>query len=420
MVPSDLKGRPGPVLTLSLGATAVAAVAGGEADGRSETPTVAVVESGRLRVGRAAMALADADPGGAIADALSRLGQPGPVVIDGHPVDPVDLAAAILAEVAEGARLRQGRPNQVELVHPARWSELQIAAMFEAARRAGLPDVTAVPSPIAVARHCLSGRRARDEVLVGVIDVGASTSTSVVRLAGGTDRAGDEMLGVPLAQERVGGDRFDDVLSDVVSARCSAAIREGLQSGGEGWPEAAIALRRAVRGGREALSGTPQWSVAVPTPAGQVPVVLNHVDVVERLRPEVAAVVAQFRRTLATAGVSVRELNRLVLTGAASRTPGVHAGVAEALPDIELSWSEGPPTSNPPERPPSPSPPFRAPPFPPSPAVPSMPVPPTTAAPAQVHRGAGAPPPRWALIVILVSALLVIASAAAILVVTLD
>lgn len=156
-------------------------------------------DEGRLRPARS-----DDDPGRVLADPLARLGGPVPVVIDRFPVTPEALAVAAIDRAVQEATTRWGQPSALLLAIPARWARRQRQALAEAAAEAGWPEARILPAAVVAARQL--GSRG----LVGVVEVGPATETSVVRLTG--DRG--DIVGVPLRDADLGAGRFDELVAE--------------------------------------------------------------------------------------------------------------------------------------------------------------------------------------------------------------
>jgi hypothetical protein len=106
----------------------------------------------------------------------------------------VDLVAAVLARVGgEARRVAGGASTSVVLTHPAVWGGTRLAALADAAARAGLGAVELVAEPVAAAAYFATvlGRQFPEGRCLVVYDLGAGTfDVSVVRAA----RAGFEVV----------------------------------------------------------------------------------------------------------------------------------------------------------------------------------------------------------------------------------
>jgi molecular chaperone DnaK (HSP70) len=90
-----------------------------------------------------------------------------------------DAIAAVLHRVLRTAlgQLGGARPDRVNLTHPAHWGTSRRRLLAEAARRAGLGEVTMIPEPIAAATHygSLSARSLPAGSSLAVYDLGGGT-----------------------------------------------------------------------------------------------------------------------------------------------------------------------------------------------------------------------------------------------------
>ncbi|MFD6452074.1 Hsp70 family protein, partial [Nocardia sp. NPDC060220] len=139
-------------------------------------------------------------------DYVSRVGDPVDLLAeDGSTHDAADLvAAATRALIAELSGVATEVPTTVAC-YPAWWPEHTVEAARSALARAGLPEVTLVPEPLAaVRRYEIEHGQLEDGALV-VYDLGASGSTVSVLRTG--EQAG--LLGTPVHSTAIAGSEFD-------------------------------------------------------------------------------------------------------------------------------------------------------------------------------------------------------------------
>jgi hypothetical protein len=272
---------------------------------------VHVSPDGRIETGQRAWAAAAPAPDGFEPAPLSR-GQ-GSVVLAGVELAVVDLVAATLRRVAAEATALAGGPiGDVRLVVPAGWGPRRCTWLRQAAKRAGLPEVTVVPAPVAVADGLAAAGVA---VPVGsyllVCDVGGGVEASVLRRA----PTGFEILST-LDNPDAGGRRIDELLA----AQLDGHRPDGSTVDGGRWQVLASA-----RSAKEALSAHPTVTVGLP------PIVLAAGQVETVVRPVLERVARVTVDAVEAAEVGVDQLAGVFLAGAGASMPAVGRVVGEAV-----------------------------------------------------------------------------------------
>jgi hypothetical protein len=256
----------------------------------------------------------------------------GPSVVLGDAAVPVTrLAAAVLGRIyGEAVRFQGGvPPSSVTLTHPARWGEVPLGRLREAAAEAvGSDAPVLVPEPVAAARWYGESLSAGD--LVAVFDLGGGTlDTAVLR----ADRDGFTLAGPPGGDPNLGGEDLDELLLGRVSelARsCDEVVWAEVFDGAGARARRDLAMLRSdVTVAKEALSEVLAYEIAVPGFADGFRVTRREVD--ELFDPLIERAVAEMRATIAAADAEPGSLRGLYLTGGASRMPLVAARLAAAL-----------------------------------------------------------------------------------------
>jgi len=233
---------------------------------------VHVSPGGQILTGHQAWQAAASAPDGFEPTPLRKAGQDRQVLA-GVEIPSVDLVAATLRWVAEEAvRVVGGPVDDVRLVVPAAWGPRRLTWLRQAARHAGLSEVTLVPAPVAVAQHlAASGAPLAVGSYLAVCDLGGGVEASVLRRG----PAGFELLST-LDDPDAGGIRVDELLAAQLNGHLAGA------AGGDGgsWPSV-----MALRSAKEAASVYPTVTVGIP------PVVLTsgQIEVLARPVLEVAA-----------------------------------------------------------------------------------------------------------------------------------
>ena len=302
---------------------------GGQGAVRPAMPSVVLAEaSGALSVGVAAARGVSAAPGRAVDDVLLRLGDPTPIALGGRSYLPVELLAALLAEVVDVAADQQGdRPGTVVLSRPAVWGPYRSERFAEVPAAGGVGGASVVTGAELLAAHHGHRTAFAEGALLLVVDWGArSMECSTVQRIAGTW----VVLGHADGVERLGGDDVDAALLALLDERAGGALVELAQ----GSPTERAVLQHAreeVRAAKERLSGHDAAQVSLPVPGRALTTVLTAADVEAAAEPLVRTALDAVARTLRSAGVEPGELSGALLVGGTCALPPVRRRVEEFL-----------------------------------------------------------------------------------------
>jgi actin-like ATPase involved in cell morphogenesis len=236
------------------------------------------------------------------------------------------LLQAIVAQVSE----REGvGPDLVVLTHPANYSDYKLGLLEEAARLAGLDLATVrfLSEPQAAAVAYASQRRVEAGDVVAVYDFGGGTfDAAVVRKEEGE---GFSLLGHPEGMDRLGGIDIDQA----VLAHVDDAVGGMVTSIASGDPSSRAdvgRLRDEAQRAKEALSTDTDCTIAVSLPGLQTEVRLTRDELEGMIRPRIAETIDALRRAVASTGVPMDGVSRVLLVGGSSRIPLVGMLVREA------------------------------------------------------------------------------------------
>jgi molecular chaperone DnaK len=251
------------------------------------------------------------------------LGEVAPIVLGGAAVDVADAVAAVLRTVLdEGTRTQNGLPPDAALLtHPARWTEPQLAALVDAAGRAGLPRPQLVPEPVAAAAH---HRDLAPGELLALYDLGGTFAAAVLRRTS----SGFELLAEGGSPDR-GSEHLDDLLVTHIGKQLKRDVWAQLVAGEtETWRRRATELRRDARTAKESLSRHKRHIVHVSAAASDVPITRDELE--EVFGASVAATATELMATVARAGATPDEVTRYGLVGGGSHMPLVARLVGDA------------------------------------------------------------------------------------------
>ncbi len=141
---------------------------------------------------------------------------------------------------------------------------------------------------------------------------------------------GFELLGTPEGMERLGGIDFDQAVLSHVDA-----VLGGLISGADSSDALVRAgqarLRDECRSAKETLSTDTDATISVSIPGVQTEVRLTRDELEQMVRPRVAETVKALQRTIASAGLSPDDIDRVLLVGGSSRMPIVAQVLRESI-----------------------------------------------------------------------------------------
>jgi molecular chaperone DnaK (HSP70) len=251
---------------------------------------------------------------------VRRVGDDVPFMIGNQPYPAHGLTAAMVRWVVDRVWAVEGEPaEQVALACPSGWGPYREGLLSGALRDLGLDDVVLVAAALAaVAGHGTAGELPAPGVFAGYDLGGTGFTGSVVER-----RAGGGMELVSVVEHPVGGSDLDDALVTHVLARAGSVRPTSLSAAMTAW------LRDSCAVARERLSVAAEAVVPVPTPTGQVDVVVTRAELAELVRPVLQPTADGLARLVRDAGT---QPVAVVLAGGAARTPGLADLLAARLP----------------------------------------------------------------------------------------
>jgi hypothetical protein len=251
--------------------------------------------------------------------AVPRTTGEGTVLLGDRLVPVADALSALITRVLAAARAASGRdPLDVRLTHPVHWHLPRREVLQQAARSAGLGDVTLIPEPVAAATRLAKQQTAPGKP-VAILDIGgyAATATIVCRTP-----AGFAVTGTPAVSDRLGGEQVDQLIIDHLGRGAPCAHPDWgnlLDPPDERWRQAALDLRGAVRTAKEQLSGRMAAQVALPALDMEVQLTRSELELM--LLPVADEAIDLLTAATAAAGAEPGDLAAIYLIGGASRSP---------------------------------------------------------------------------------------------------
>ena len=297
------------------------------AEGQRTTPSVvAFAKNGEVLVGEQAKRQAITNPDRTVRSVKRHMGNDWSVNIDGKEYTSQEISARILMKLKKDAETFLGEPvTEAVITVPAYFGDAQRQATKEAGQIAGLEVLRIVNEPTAAS--LAYGMDKNDDHLILVYDLGGGTfDVSVLEIGEGVfevkSTSGDTTLG---------GDDWDDRVMDWLVKEFKNDHGVDLSSD----PMAMTRLKEAAEKAKIELSSVAQTEVNLPfitaTDAGPIHLLKTLTrsefrkltdDLAERTR-------APFQQAVKDAGVSMDEIDHVILVGGSTRMPAVQELVKE-------------------------------------------------------------------------------------------
>ena len=319
------------------------------AAGEFATPSAVLFEAdGSAVVGREAARTAVASPDRVVTHAKRFLHDAGKKwFVGGRAVTPVEVSSLVLKDLLDAAAAKHGAIREAVVTVPVQFGAAERARTVEAARAAGLEEVTLIDEPVAAALcHVLAGPDA-DEGGLWFSELADATTVLVFDLGGGTlDLAlvsyGPDGVSVRAAggDPRLGGADFTDALADALAGQFARTHPSLKTPDPRDDPAANQALQNEVEAAKRALSVRPHTPVTLHHAGAKKTYKVDRdqfdrltAGLVGRARDEVVSLIRGHSRGWG-------EVDAVLLTGGSTRIPAVRAmlkDLAGTTPSTELS-----------------------------------------------------------------------------------
>ncbi|GLX69186.1 molecular chaperone DnaK [Paenibacillus glycanilyticus] len=325
------------VIGIDLGTTnsCVAVMEGGEAvvipnpEGNRTTPSVVgFKKDGERIVGETAKRQAITNPDRTVMSIKRHMGTNHKEVIDGKEYTAQEISAIILQKLKSDAEAYLGQSvTQAVITVPAYFNDSQRQATKDAGKIAGLEVLRIVNEPTAAA--LAYGLEKTEDQTILVYDLGGGTfDVSILEL-------GDGFFEVKATSgdNKLGGDDFDQVIIDYLVAEFKKEQGVDLSK-----DKAAVQrLKDAAEKAKKELSGVLTTTISLPfiTMADGVPQHLE-LNLTRAKFEEISAQLverslAPTRQALSDSGLSVSEIDKVVLVGGSTRIPAVQEAVKKLI-----------------------------------------------------------------------------------------
>ena len=324
----------GKIIGIDLGTTnsCVAVYEGGEPivipnpEGARTTPSVvAFSKTGERMVGQVAKRQAITNPDRTISSIKREMGSAYTVSIDDKKFTPQQISAMVLQKLKADAEAYLGAPvTEAVITVPAYFSDAQRQATKDAGKIAGLEVKRIINEPTAAALAYGMDKETEQKILV--FDLGGGTfDVSLLEISDGVF----EVLATA-GNNRLGGDDFDNRIIDWIADRF---MRE---NGGIDLRRDKMAhqrLKEAAEKAKIELSGMTTANINLPfitadaTGPKHFEADLSRAEFNRITADLVEATIKPTKQVLADSGLSVSEIDKVLLVGGSSRIPAVQEAV---------------------------------------------------------------------------------------------
>lgn len=335
-----------PVIGIDLGTTnsVVAVFTEGrvrviEEEGSALLPSVVGVGmDGSLLVGQTARNQLAAFPDRTIASVKRRMGQAVTLPMAGTSYTPQEISSIILRSLKDRAERALGRPvSRAVITVPAFFNEPQRQATLEAGRLAGLTVERIINEPTAASLVYHAGSEERRHVMI--YDLGGGTfDVSIVRIEQGVvevlSSKGDTSLG---------GDDFDELLARHVAGRFLQKYgHDLLAEGGTRWRLLTACERAKCELSTAATARIVEEFVAtIKGRQVSLDVEVSRDEYERLIRSLVDRTISCVDVAIVDAGLSLSQIDQVILVGGSTRTPLVQRRLREEF-RREPRWSVDP------------------------------------------------------------------------------
>ena len=318
---------------IDLGTTnsCVAVIEGGEpvvianAEGARTTPSVvAFSKTGERMVGQVAKRQAITNPDRTVSSIKREMGTNYKVTVDGKNYTPQEISAMILQKLKSDAEAYLGDTvTSAVITVPAYFTDAQRQATKDAGKIAGLDVKRIINEPTAAALSY--GIDKGDDQKVMVYDLGGGTfDVSIIEMGDGVQ----EVLATA-GNNRLGGDDFDKRVMDWIVS--SFKTETGIDLSGD--KMAMQRLKEAAEKAKIELSGMTSVSINLPfitadaTGPKHLDLTLSRAKFNELTADLVEKTMGPVRQALSDSGLSISQIDKVLLVGGSTRIPAVQEAV---------------------------------------------------------------------------------------------
>ena len=324
----------GKIIGIDLGTTnsCVAVMEGGEpvvianSEGARTTPSVVSFQAnGERLVGQVAKRQAITNPDHTIISIKREMGTDHKTHIDDKEYSPQEISAMILQKIKADAEAYLGEPvTQAVITVPAYFNDAERQATKDAGRIAGLEVLRIINEPTAASLAYGLDKTDHSEKIF-VYDLGGGTfDVSILELGDGVF----EVLSTN-GDTKLGGDDFDNKVIDYIAETFKAENGIDLRND----KMALQRLKEAAEKAKIELSSSMQTNINLPfitadaTGPKHINLDLTRAKFNELTHDLVQRSIEPMKKALADAGLSISQIDKVILVGGSTRIPAVQEAV---------------------------------------------------------------------------------------------
>ena len=324
----------GKIIGIDLGTTnsCVAVMEGGEpvvianSEGARTTPSVVSFQAnGERLVGQVAKRQAITNPDHTIISIKREMGTDHKTHIDDKEYSPQEISAMILQKIKADAEAYLGEPvTQAVITVPAYFNDAERQATKDAGRIAGLEVLRIINEPTAASLAYGLDKTEHSEKIF-VYDLGGGTfDVSILELGDGVF----EVLSTN-GDTKLGGDDFDKKIMDYIAETFKAENGIDLRND----KMALQRLKEAAEKAKIELSSSMQTNINLPfitadaTGPKHINLDLTRAKFNELTHDLVQRSIEPMKKALADAGLSINQIDKVILVGGSTRIPAVQEAV---------------------------------------------------------------------------------------------
>ncbi len=321
------------IIGIDLGTTnsCVSVIEGGEpvvitnAEGTRTTPSVvAFSKTGERMVGQVAKRQAVTNPDRTVISIKREMGTDYKVKIDDKSYSPQEISAMILQKLKADAEAYLGSPvREAVITVPAYFTDSQRQATKDAGKIAGLEVKRIINEPTAAALSYGVDKEKDQKVMV--YDLGGGTfDVSIIEMGDGVQ----EVLATA-GNNKLGGDDFDQRIMDWMISSFKAESGIDLKND----KMAMQRLKEAAEKAKIELSGVTSTAINLPfitadsTGPKHLDLNLTRAKFNELTSDLVEKTMAPVRQALSDSGLSISQIDKVLMVGGSSRIPAVQEAV---------------------------------------------------------------------------------------------
>ncbi|MGZ4123199.1 MAG: molecular chaperone DnaK [Tumebacillaceae bacterium] len=324
------------VIGIDLGTTnsCVAVMEGGEpvviqnAEGNRTTPSVLAMKNGERLVGDVAKRQAVTNPDNTVISIKRYMGTNHKETVEGKEYTPQEISAMILQKLKADAEAYLGETvTQAVITVPAYFNDSQRQATKDAGRIAGLEVLRIVNEPTAAALAYGLDKEEDQTILIYVLG-GGTFDVSILELGEGVFE-----VKATSGNNRLGGDDFDQKVIDHL-------VETFKKENGIDLSKDKMAMQRlkdAAEKAKKELSGVMATTISLPFISmdaegpKHLEINLTRAKFDELTADLVEATMVPTRQALKDSGLSLNEIDKVVLVGGSTRIPAVVEAVKKLI-----------------------------------------------------------------------------------------